>query len=160
MAESYRICFVCVANVIRSPLAQNLFRQITEQKGVAEKYEVDSAALTDWHIGESPDMRMRLIAARHGLNYTHTARQFKRSDFSNFDLILIMEPKNREELVYLRPDAQNLKKIHLIREFDPLGGVREPVPDPVHGDASSFEEVYQIIERSCRGLLIQLERRG
>ena len=160
MAEPFRICFDCVANVIRSPLAQYLFTHITEQKGIADKYEADSAGIMDWHVGESPDMRMHLTTARHGLNYTINARQFKKSEFSKFDLIVIMESKNRDELIYMRSDPLALKKIHLIREFDPLGGPKSGVRDPVHGDASSFEEVYQIIDRSCRGLIIQLEKRA
>ena len=98
-----QIAFVFVANVIRSPLAKYLFDHITIQKGVAEKYK--------WHYrdnglacGGSLDLRMRLIAARHGLNITHWSRQFTRGDFNKLDLIAFMEPKNRDELIHLQQD--------------------------------------------------------
>ena len=48
-------------------------------------------------------------------------------------------------------------KIHLMREFDPQGGPNAPVPDPYYGGIDGFEKVYDIVERSCQGLLDALE---
>ncbi len=50
-----RICFVCLGNIVRSPLAENMFRRLTEEQGIADKYEVDSAGTGSWHVGEPPD---------------------------------------------------------------------------------------------------------
>jgi len=78
LAEATRICFVCLGNIVRSPLAENLFLHLAEDAGVDHKYEVDSAGTSGYHIGESPDPRMRRVAARHGLEYDGRARKFAR----------------------------------------------------------------------------------
>lgn len=152
-----RILFVCLGNIVRSPLAANLFLRLAEQAGVSEKYTVDSAGTGTWHIGEGPDARMRHVAARRGLQYTHTARQFKRQDFDRFDLIIPMDRDNRDDLLRLARSDADRAIIHLMRAFDPQGGAHAEVPDPFYGGPEGFEQVYQIIERSCKGLLQALE---
>ena len=152
-----RLCFVCLGNIVRSPLAENLFLHLAEQQGVAHKYQADSAGTSSWHIGESPDTRMRRVAARHGLSYSGRARQFQESDLDRFDLVLAMDRNNYAELLRQARSDQQRKKIRLLREFDPLGGPRAEVPDPYYGGLDGFEETYQVVERSCRGLLDALE---
>jgi protein-tyrosine phosphatase len=152
-----RICFVCLGNIVRSPLAENLFRHLANDLGVAHKYEVDSAGTSAWHVGEPPDARMRRVAAQKGLHYDGRARQFKRSDFERFDIIVAMDRENMEDLssLVLRPDDR--EKIRMLREFDPQGGEMAAVPDPYYGGIDGFFETYQVIERSCQGLLNALE---
>ncbi len=155
-----RILFVCLGNIVRSPLAENMFRSLAQQAGVGHKYEVDSAGTGAWHVGEPPDPRMVRVAARHGLRYGGRARQFARQDFERFDLIVPMDADNRAFLLSKARTAEQEAKIHMLREFDPQGGPRSPVPDPYYGGQDGFEEVYRIVERSCRGLLEHLENHG
>lgn len=158
MAEVTRICFVCLGNIVRSPLAENMFLRLAEDAGVDHKYVVDSAGTSGYHIGESPDPRMRRVAARHGLEYDGRARKFERRDFDHFDLIIAMSPTNREDLLRIAPDEEAEKKIRLMREFDPQAGPDASVPDPYYGGMAGFEEAYAIVERACRGLLQHLEQ--
>ena len=157
MSEVTRICFVCLGNIVRSPLAENMFMHLADEANVAHKYEVDSAGTSGYHIGESPDPRMRRVAARYGLHYDGRARKFTPQDFDRFDLIIPMSPNNRDDLLRIAPDDDSEGKIHLLREFDPQGGPDASVPDPYYGGIEGFEEVYKIVERSCRGLLRELE---
>ena len=152
-----RICFVCLGNVVRSPLAESLFLSLSDQAKVAHKYQVDSAGISGYHVGEQPDARMRRVAARHGLRYGGRARQFHPRDFNRFDLIVAMDSTNRQDLIHLAPDEEARSKIRLLREYDPQGGPNAPVPDPYYGGIEGFEEVYTIIERSCKGLLLELK---
>ncbi len=156
--KKQRILFVCLGNIVRSPLAENLFRHLAQQAGVNHKYEVDSAGTGSWHVGEPPDPRMVRVAAGHGLQYGGRARQFKRSDFEHFDLIIAMDTDNRAYLFNKARTAEEQAKIHLLREFDPQGGPDVSVPDPYYGGSDGFETVYDIVERSCRGLLEALEK--
>ena len=157
MAVNKRICFVCLGNIVRSPLAKNLFMRLAQESGKVDYYEVDSAGTSGWHIGEPPDERMLRIAARHGWKYDGRARQFKTKDFDRFDLIIVMDQENLLDLTRLGCNESESKKIHLMREFDPEGGPKQAVPDPYDAGLNSFEEVYQIIERSCRGWLQHLD---
>ena len=153
-----RICFVCLGNIVRSPLAENLFMSLAEEAGAAHKYQVDSAGTSAYHVGEAPDARMREVARRHGLTYSGRSRQFRRDDFQNFDLIIAMDVQNRRDLRSLAFTVGDREKINLMREFDPQGSPNAGVPDPYYGGAEGFERVYEIVERSCRGLLETLER--
>lgn len=160
MAEVTHILFVCLGNIVRSPLAENLFRHLAEQAGVDHKYVVDSAGTGAWHIGEAPDSRMRRVAARYGLHYDGRARQVSHQDLERFDLVIALDNENRRSLEDLASSAAQRAKIHTLREFDPQGGPRTAVPDPYYGGIDGFEEVYRIVERACQGLLQALEGEG
>ena len=152
-----RLLFVCLGNIIRSPLAEQLFSDLSRQAGVADNYTVDSAGTGDWHAGESPDPRMVETAAMHGLTLGGTARQVRPVDLDSFDLILTMDESNRAGLLELARNPAQRGKIRMLREFDPQHDDLE-VPDPWYGGRGDFEQTYQIIERSVRGLLEALER--
>jgi protein-tyrosine phosphatase len=155
-----KICFVCLGNIVRSPLAESLFKSYAEKLGVGHLYAVDSAGMSDWHVGEPPDLRMRRVAARYGVSYDGHARHFRKTDLDEFDLILVMDQDNYDELLYLNPSPEQLDKVRFLREFDPEGGPRVEVPDPYYGGAEGFELVYEVIDRSVRGLLGKLENSG
>lgn len=157
MATATKIIFVCLGNIVRSPLAENLFRHLANQAGQGAQFIIDSAAVGDWHVGDPPDSRMRRVAERHGLVYDGRARQITRRDVQEFDLLIAMDRDNAAFLRRLAGSAQEEAKIHMLREFDPHGNPQASVPDPYYGNLDGFEEVYQIIERSCQGLLLALQ---
>ena len=152
-----RICFVCQGNIIRSPLAEHIFLQLADAKGVVEKYMVDSAGTIAYHTGERPDRRMRQVAAERGLVYSGSAKQFKRDDFSRFDLIIAMDKANMQSLQSWTTTTEQDNKIRLMREFDPQGGPNLDVPDPYYGGPDGFISTFEIVKRSCEGLLEELE---
>ncbi len=142
---------------MRSPLAESMFHHLAEGAKLAHKYEVDSAGTSGWHVGEQPDRRMRRVAAGHGFKYSGRGRQFKQPDFETFDLVIAMDSDNRSNLSRLARTEEERAKIRLMREFDPQGCPTAPVPDPYYGGIDGFEEVFQIVKRSCQGLLDALE---
>ncbi len=152
-----RICFVCQGNIIRSPLAEHIFFQLADEKGVVDKYTVDSAGTIAYHAGERPDRRMRQVAAERGLVYSGRAKQFKRDDFARFDLIIAMDKANRQSLRGWTVTAEQDNKIRLMREFDSQGGPNLDVPDPYYGGPDGFISTFEIVKRSCEGLMEELE---
>ena len=151
-----RIIFVCQGNIIRSPLAENMFRHLTQDKGVGEKYQLDSAGTSAYHVGELPDHRMRQVALDKGFQYTGKARQYKRGEFDQHDLIIAMDRSNLQILSsWASPEEE--KKIHMMREFDPQGSANLDVPDPYYGGLDGFAKTFEIVKRSCQGLLEALE---
>ena len=151
-----RLLFVCLGNIIRSPLAESLFRFEASDAGLDSKYSVDSAGTAAWHIGEPPDPRMRVTAERHGVKYSGTARKVRQRDFDEFDWIIAMDASNVRDLRDLAATDEQRRKIRLLREFDPIQSDSD-VPDPYYGGEQGFENTYGIVERSVHGLLEALE---
>jgi len=152
------ILFVCLGNIVRSPLAEALFNSLAAKHSLDDKFAADSAGIGAWHVGEPPDERMRAIAAKHGVHYWHSARQVDRQTVADADLIVVMDKDNYADLRALFPNEVLPEKIRYLRQFDPLAEGDLSVPDPYYGREEAFEEVYQIIRRSVEGLLEALER--
>lgn len=152
-----RILFVCTGNICRSPLAHAAFESLLAERGLADRYEVESAGTTGYHAGDNADPRMRRTAAKHGLRFDHLARQITRSDIERYDLILAMDRENRDSVLRLFRNGDGARKVRLFREFDPQGAPSDEVPDPYYGGPDGFERIYEIVERTSEGLLAQLE---
>jgi protein-tyrosine phosphatase len=153
MGRMIRVCFVCLGNICRSPTAEGVFRKLVSEARLDASIEIDSAGTGDYHVGESPDSRARAAAQRRGYQLTGSARQFKASDFGRFDFVLAMDEDNLRALKRMAPDDAARSKLHLLREFDASAPAGAAVPDPYYGGAAGFDEVIEICERACRGLL-------
>jgi protein-tyrosine phosphatase len=147
-----RILFVCLGNICRSPTAEGVMARLVAEAGLAGRIELDSAGTGAWHIGELPDPRTREAARRRGIELSHRARQLRREDLERFDLLVAMDAdnlRNMQRLAGPRPRAG----LHLLRSFDPTAPAGAIVPDPYAGGEAGFEEVLDICERACAGLL-------
>jgi len=154
-----KILFVCLGNICRSPLAEAIFNHLAAQAGRANEFIVDSCGTGGWHAGEPPDPRTRAVAQQHGVALKRRARQFQRTDFNDFDLIVAMDRENVSDLLSfstLKPEHR--AKVKLLREFDPQADGNLDVPDPWYGGPDGFERVYQMIERSAKALLDSIPR--
>jgi protein-tyrosine phosphatase len=157
MGPIRRIGFVCLGNIGRSPLAEHLFRHLARQMEVDGCYETTSAGTSSRYVGYPYDEHLVSLAARHGVRYQGFARQFQRSELEALDLILAMDRQNWAFLTAMASTPGQQEKIHLIREFDLQGGKYASVPDPYQQGPEKYEEVYELIARSVRGLLETLE---
>jgi protein-tyrosine phosphatase len=151
----YRILFVCLGNICRSSAAEEVMRTLLLRKGMDRAVEVDSAGILSYHQGELPDSRMRMHAARRGYQLTHRSRPVSTEDFFHFDLILGMDDRNIQDLKDRAPSPETERKIHRMTDYCQRKVV-DYVPDPYYGGASGFENVLDILEDACQGLLEEL----
>lgn len=147
-----RILFVCLGNICRSPAAEGIFRYITEEKGTAAHFHLDSAGLYGGHAGELPDKRMRIHAARRGYNLTHRSRPAREWDFDEFDIIIGMDDANISGLRSLAPTEDDRKKIVRMTDFCRLHPYYDAVPDPYYEGAAGFELVLDLLEDASMAL--------
>jgi len=103
----------------------------------------------------------RVIAAQPvgGVTLDGVACRFERSDFARFDYILSLDPRVLDTLLRLARTADERDRVHNFRAFDPGSPPDAPVPDPYYGDADGFDEVFDICEAGCRGLLAEVRDR-
>lgn len=161
MSAATRVLFVCMGNICRSPTAGGVMRELVADAGLSDRIVLDSAGTGAWHAGSPPDRRSTAAAARRGVSLGGAARQVRRSDFDEFDLIVALDGANARDLRRLAPDEQAEAKIRLLREFDPAcGGDGDlDVPDPYYGGSDGFDRVLDLVHAACRGLLDELRGR-
>lgn len=150
-----KLCFVCMGNICRSPLAAAVFRHKVVQRGAEDQFIIDSAGTGGWHCGDLPDPRARQVALRRGIPMDSVARQIQSADFARFDLFLCMDERNREHLLEMGGSPQ---KVRLLLSYDPHAKARE-VPDPYYGGQDGFETVYRLVDSACAALLDELLRK-
>jgi protein-tyrosine phosphatase len=153
-----KILFVCMGNICRSPTAEGVMRHLLREQGLEGEILVDSAGTGDWHVGNPPDERATEAARQRGIALEGTARQVRPEDFETFDLLLVADRENLADLRALAPDGEARAKVRLLREFDPgsRGAPDLDVPDPYYGGTRGFEDVLDLVEAACRGLLAEV----
>ena len=151
------VCFVCLGNICRSPLAQGVFEKCVRDEGLQDQILIASAGTGDWHIGSPPDTRMQETANKYGVQLNSRGQQFQSVDFYKFDLILAMDDHNLSILEQMCPDPEKAGNLKLFRSFDPESNGDLNVPDPYYGGGKGFEIVYEIVNRTCPKILEYLK---
>ncbi len=129
-------------------------RHMVERAGLSATYTLDSAGTGAWHVGEHPDPRTVRAAKQRGYDLAQLrARQFTREDFGDFDLVLAMDRSNLAAIERMAKGIAEVPPIVLFRSFDPSAPPGAEVPDPYSGGPKGFEEVLEMCERACAGLL-------
>jgi protein-tyrosine phosphatase len=155
----YRVLFVCLGNICRSPTAEGVLRHLAAKEAPGLELEIDSAGTASYHIGAPPDPRSQRAALKRGIDISGLqARQVAAEDFARFDLILAMDEDNLRELRARQP-SNSRAAVKLFLEYAPDLGLRE-VPDPYYGNTSTFEEVLDLTTAASRGLLADLQERA
>ncbi|MDB6138104.1 MAG: low molecular weight phosphotyrosine protein phosphatase [Verrucomicrobiaceae bacterium] len=154
--SQFKLLFVCMGNICRSPTADGVMRHLVEKAGLGHRIGIDSAGTGGWHAGNPADHRMRQHAAKRGHALDHLARQVRPGDFDEFDLILVMDQQNLREIRPFNPGGDKMHKVKLFCEFA-HGREETEVPDPYYGGAQGFEQVLDIVEHGCAHLLQHIQ---
>jgi protein-tyrosine phosphatase len=154
----YRMCFVCMGNICRSPMAAAVMQSMLIDAGLADRVVVDSAGTGGWHVGGSADERALETLRAHGYDGDdHRARQIDAGWFADHDLILAMDGENMRALQRMAPPGQ-AGKLAMFRAFDPASSPNDlDVPDPYYGGAAGFDHVFSLVEAACQGLIDHLQ---
>ena len=149
---SYKLLFVCLGNICRSPSAENIMNHLIKEADLAGKIICDSAGTSAYHIGSAPDRRMRAAAEKRDIILEGKARKFTVSDLEEFDLILAVDRENYRDIIYLDPQEKYRDKVQMMCSFATNHNDKE-VPDPYYGGDAGFDYVIDLLLDSCSGLL-------
>ena len=153
----YKIMFICHGNICRSPMAEFIMKKLTEERGLAHKYEIASSATSTeeiWGgIGNPVYPPARAELKKHGISCEgKRAVQLKKSDYEKYDLLVCMDGRNLVNAGrILGSDPQN--KLKKLMEYTARGG---DVADPWYTDR--FDVTYRDIYEGCEALLNMLEK--
>ena len=156
--KPFRVLFICMGNICRSPAAEIVFRKMVDDAGLAEAIQIDSAGTIGYHAGKGPDPRMAATLKSRGYSIAGRARQVMAKDLDDFDLLLVADRENLADVRRLDPSGQRREKIRLLVEFCENLEASQ-VPDPYYGGQRGFDEVVDLIEDACGGLLGNIRKR-
>lgn len=129
-------------------MAEGVLRHLASEAGM--NWRIDSAGTGDWHIGEAPDRRAVSTCDKNGIDISQQhARQFKTSDFRNFDLILTMDKSNRDDVGRLAKSDSDKAKIRSLMDYVSLE--ENTVPDPYYD--GRFDQAFKLIWASCSAIV-------
>lgn len=154
--KKIKVLFVCLGNICRSPAAEAIFLKKIANRGITDKFIVDSAGLNGYHNGEPADSRMRSHAKRRGYEINSRSRKISRADFEFFDHIIGMDNSNISILKSLTCNNEEICKISKMTDHSP-NNQYDSVPDPYYGGSDGFENVLDILEECTDSLINNLE---
>ncbi len=148
-----KILFVCHGNICRSPMAEYVMKDIVTKRGIADQFDISSAATSTEELGNPVHPGTRTKLKQLGISTTGKyAVQMKRSDYEKYDYIIGMDNWNyRNMLRIVGKDPE--KKISLLLDYTVHP---RDVADPWY--TGDFDKTYEDILAGCQGFLAFLQQ--
>ncbi len=148
-----KILFVCLGNICRSPMAEFVMKDLVKKAGLADQFEIASAATSREEIGNPVHRGTRNKLKQYGISVDGKyAVQMTGADYQHYDYIIAMEQynlRNMERFVHGDPDH----KVHLLLDFTDRKG---DIADPWY--TGNFDETYDDVLEGCQGLLAYIQK--
>lgn len=149
------IVFVCLGNICRSPMAEAVFRHLVNQAGLTAHFQIDSAGTIGYHAGQPAHPGTRRVLAAHGIGSDGVSRKIVPTDLTGANYLVAMDQENYHDLRAMAGGPSLDGRLRLLLDFAKNSPTRE-VPDPYYHN--NFEEVFQLVEAGCRGLLAHIRQ--
>lgn len=147
----YRILFVCLGNICRSPMSEFVLRDMVEKQGRSDEFFIRSCATSSEEIGNPVHYGTRRKLAEVGISCDgKTAVQMTRADYDKYDYIIAMEESNiRNIMRIIKSDPLN--KVSMLLDF---AGEHRGIADPWY--TGDFDTTYKDVVKGCTALLERL----
>lgn len=145
-----KVLFVCLGNICRSPMAEFVFKDIVNKKGLKDSFIINSAGTSSFNA-------LRKAGIHHGtkdeldknnIPYTkHIAKHLKKTDYDKYDYILAMEQANIKNILNIVGDDPD-NKVHRLLDF--TDNPRDIIDPWYYGN---FNQTYLDIQQGCEAFL-------
>ena len=150
-----KILFVCLGNICRSPMAEVAMKDLVRREGIANVFEIASAATSDEELGNPVYPPARRKLAEQGISCDgKTARQITKADYDRYDYIIGMDHSNMRNMQRAF-GGDPAGKLSMLLDYTDRPG---QVADPWY--TGNFDATWQDVSEGCRGLLEKLRREG
>ena len=148
-----KILFVCHGNICRSPMAEFVMKELVNKKGMADQFEIASAATSTEEIGNPVYPPAKRKLKEHGISCEgKTARQMTKEDYAYYDYIIAMDRLNLRNMTrFVGNDPDN--KVSLLMDFTNHPG---DVADPWY--TGDFDATLNDVCEGCVGIIKKLNK--
>lgn len=131
-------------------MAQSVFQDMVNKAGLAERFDIDSAATSTEEIGNPPHHGTAAELRRHGIPVIpHRARQLTKADAERFDYLIGMDTANIRNMRRMTGADDKIYKLLAFADID------RDVADPWYtGDSAA---TYADVTLGCEKLLEKLK---
>lgn len=144
-----KVLFVCHGNICRSPMAEFVLKDLVKKAGLEDQFSIASAATSTEEIGNPVYPPARRKLAQHSISCEgKRARQLRREDYEDWDLLIGMDQANIRNMRRICGGDPE-EKIHLMLDYAGRSG--QEVADPWY--TGDFEATWQDVLSGCQGLL-------
>ena len=150
-----KVLFVCLGNICRSPMAEFLFKDMVNKKGLGEDFYIASAGTSAEEYGNPVHRGARRKLAQYGISCDGKyARQINKRDYDIFDYIITMEDIHVRQIErIIGPDKE--KKIYNLLDFSENP---RDIADPWY--TGNFDETYDDIMEGLEGFFKFIENKN
>ena len=141
----HKVLFVCHGNICRSPMAEFVLKDMVKKAGIADRFEIDSVAVSREELGSPVYPPARRELNRHGISCDgHHARQITQKEVDRFDHIYYMDSSNLRYLRQLFPGETKFQSF-----------LDRNVADPWY--TGDFTQTWLDICEGCQRILEELK---
>ena len=142
------VLFICHGNICRSPMGEFILKDMTEKRGIAHKFYIESAATSTEELGNPVYPPARRKLKEHGIDCAgKTARQITKADYKKFDYIFCADSYNiKNALRIFGSDPEN----KVCRLLDLTNRPRD-IADPWY--TGNFDITWDDIVEGCEAFL-------
>ena len=143
-----RILFVCHGNICRSPMAEFIAKDYINTHNLKNAYKIGSMATSSEEVGNDlyPLAKQKLKQKNIPFG-PHEAKRFSKSDYNDWDYILVMDKSNLFDILKIVDDKQS--KISLLNP-------KRDISDPWY--TRDFETAYNEIYEAVLAIFAKLEK--
>lgn len=140
-----RICFVCLGNICRSPMAEYVFKDLVRKEGLEKDFLIETRGVIA-DVGSDIHPGTKSMLDKHNIPYSkHIATQLEKNDYDKYDYFIGMDNYN---VISMKKIFGTGKKVYKLLDFTENS---KEIDDPWY--THNFNVTYDEVDKGCRALL-------